>query len=302
MPARRPTRPCSTIPASLYLFKGRIRVIDSITIPWQGRIPPERAFNMGYFDARAGRDARQARRGHSRDVPAECRHQRLSPGERRLAAAVTAARVEVGQPRRRHARLAEEGEAGGHRRAAPAARYAQRSSVHDGRAVRSAGAVERPVTLLLYTNHADGNRYPYGPCRHAAVAARRHRRVRSCFDRVYSHPVSPSLQRLKLFALESMHDLRFSPTRQYQLARHDARAMAPEKIGPEPDITYLRRGAALERAVLRVRPRQLRRNDPRISQREKTVTAKVPRNTRFLSPQRQSRAHRGIAKRTESAF
>jgi hypothetical protein len=39
-----------------------------------------------------------------------------------------------------------------------------------------------------------------------------------------------------------MHDLRFSPTRQYQLAREDARAMAPEKQGPEPDITYLRRG------------------------------------------------------------
>ena len=36
----------------LYLFKGRIRVIDSITVPWQGGIPPERTFNMGYFDAR----------------------------------------------------------------------------------------------------------------------------------------------------------------------------------------------------------------------------------------------------------
>jgi hypothetical protein len=39
-------------PAELYLFKGRIRLIDSITIPWQGGVPPERAFNMGYFDAR----------------------------------------------------------------------------------------------------------------------------------------------------------------------------------------------------------------------------------------------------------
>jgi hypothetical protein len=47
---------------------------------------------------------------------------------------------------------------------------------------------------------------------------------------------------MKLFALESMHDLRMSPTRQYQLARDDPRALAPEKPGPEPDITYLRRG------------------------------------------------------------
>lgn len=39
-----------------------------------------------------------------------------------------------------------------------------------------------------------------------------------------------------------MHDLRFSPTRQYQLALGDGRAIAPEKEGPGPDITYLRRG------------------------------------------------------------
>ena len=38
--------------AEHYLFKGRMRVIDSITVPWHGGIPPERAFNMGYFDAR----------------------------------------------------------------------------------------------------------------------------------------------------------------------------------------------------------------------------------------------------------
>jgi hypothetical protein len=51
-----------------------------------------------------------------------------------------------------------------------------------------------------------------------------------------------TLQRAKLFALESMHDLRYTPTRQFQLARPEARTIAPEKIGSEPDITYLRRG------------------------------------------------------------
>jgi hypothetical protein len=61
-------------------------------------------------------------------------------------------------------------------------------------------------------------------------------------DRVFSLPVSAGMQRDKLFALESMHDLRYSPTRQYQLARSDSRAVTPEKQGPEPDITYLRRG------------------------------------------------------------
>ena len=52
MPVRRPTRPYSTIPPICISFKGRIRLIDSITVPWQGGIPPERTFNMGYFDAR----------------------------------------------------------------------------------------------------------------------------------------------------------------------------------------------------------------------------------------------------------
>ena len=40
--------------AAAYQFKGRIRAIDSVTVPWQGRIPPQRAFNLGYFDARLG--------------------------------------------------------------------------------------------------------------------------------------------------------------------------------------------------------------------------------------------------------
>jgi hypothetical protein len=61
-------------------------------------------------------------------------------------------------------------------------------------------------------------------------------------DRVFSLPVPPDVQREKLFALESMHDLRYSPTRQYQLAIGEGRTVAPEKEGPRPDITYLRRG------------------------------------------------------------
>jgi hypothetical protein len=100
---------------------------------------------------------------------------------------------------------------------------------------------KRPVLLLLYTNHADRNRYPYGPAG-TLMSLPPPPPGDVIIDRVYSHPVSADLQRRKLFALESMHDLRYSPTRQYQLAREDARAIAPEKQGPEPDITYLRRG------------------------------------------------------------
>jgi LmbE family N-acetylglucosaminyl deacetylase len=98
----------------------------------------------------------------------------------------------------------------------------------------------RDATLLLYTNHADGNRYPYGPAGTLVSLPPTSQPVE--LDRVYSLPVSAELQRRKLFALESMHDLRYTPTRQYQLALGDGRTIAPEKAGPGPDITYLRRG------------------------------------------------------------
>jgi len=99
----------------------------------------------------------------------------------------------------------------------------------------------KPVTLLLYTNHADRNRYPYGPAG-TLVSLPPAPAGTVALDRIYSHPVSRELQRVKLFALESMHDLRMNPSRQYQLARQELRALTPEKPGPEPDITYLRRG------------------------------------------------------------
>ncbi|MDP2877532.1 MAG: PIG-L family deacetylase, partial [Holophaga sp.] len=38
--------------AEQYRFKGLLRAMDSITVPWLGGIPPERCFNLGYFDAR----------------------------------------------------------------------------------------------------------------------------------------------------------------------------------------------------------------------------------------------------------
>ncbi|MHB8723396.1 MAG: PIG-L family deacetylase, partial [Steroidobacteraceae bacterium] len=37
-------------PAEHYSLKGYLRAVDSVTIPWQGNIPPERTANLGYFD------------------------------------------------------------------------------------------------------------------------------------------------------------------------------------------------------------------------------------------------------------
>lgn len=227
--------------AEQYLFKGRIRLIDSITIPWQGGIPPERAFNMGYFDARL------AEMHDKRDE--------VLPEMYRPNSDINVYRQEnIGEllpKRRRESRwshLVEDIEAV-LKKVRPSIVVAPHPQLdthrdHQFTTVALHEALtrwRRPVTLLLYTNHADRNRYPYGPAGTLMSLPPPPAGIVSV-DRLYSHPLSVDLQRRKLFALESMHDLRFSPTRQYQLARPDARAIAAEKVGPDPDITYLRRG------------------------------------------------------------
>lgn len=228
-------------PGDLYLFKGRIRVIDSITIPWQGRIPPARAFNMGYFDARLAEmyDKRDAvipemyrpntdinvyrRENIGSLLPLRARESKWSNLVDDMLTVLKKVKPAV--------------------IVAPHPRLDTHRD-HQFTAVALSEALARwnkRVTLLLYTNHADRNRYPYGPAG-TLVSLPPPPAGDVLLDRIYSHPVSQHLQRLKLFALESMHDLRFTPTRQYQLARDDARAAVPEKPGPEPDITYLRRG------------------------------------------------------------
>jgi LmbE family N-acetylglucosaminyl deacetylase len=230
-------------PVDLYLFKGRIRLIDSITVPWQGGVPPERAFNLGYFDARLAEmyDKRDAvvpemyrpnsdinvyRRDNIGSLlpkrPLESRWDNLVDDVLAVLKKVKPAAIVAPHP-----------QLDTHRD-------------HQFTTVALSEALRRwndRVTLLLYTNHADENRYPYGtagtlmslpppPGNPAEIQ----------LDRMYSHPVSSDLQRRKLFALESMHDLRYNPNRQYQLAKGDDRAATPEKPGPDPDITYLRRG------------------------------------------------------------
>jgi LmbE family N-acetylglucosaminyl deacetylase len=228
-------------PGDQYLFKGRIRVIDSITIPWQGRIPPQRAFNLGYFDARL------AEMHEKRDA--------IVPEMYRPNTDISVYRREnIGtllpvRPRESTWGHLVEDTLAVLKKVKPAVIVAPHPQLdshrdHQYTTVALSEALakwNRPVTLLLYTNHADRNRYPYGPAG-TLLSLPPPPPGDVAIDRMYSHPVSPALQRLKLFALESMHDLRYTPTRQYQLAREDARATAPEKQGPDPDITYLRRG------------------------------------------------------------
>jgi LmbE family N-acetylglucosaminyl deacetylase len=228
-------------PAEQYLFKGRLRVLDSITVPLHGGIPPERAFNMGYFDARV------AAMYEKRDE--------VIPEMYRQNSDINVYRKDnVGTLLPKRARESKwshlvDDTLSVLKKVKPSVIVAPHPQLdthrdHQFTTVALSEALERwnkRVTLLLYTNHADRNRYPYGPAG-TLMSLPPPPAGHVAFDRVYSHPVSVALQRMKLFALESMHDLRYTPTRQFQLARPEARTIAPEKTGPEPDITYLRRG------------------------------------------------------------
>ncbi len=227
----------------MYRFKGVIRLIDSITVPWQGGIPPERTFNMGYFDARLA---------EMHDTPTAVIPEMYGPN------------TDIGGylsynlgsllPKRARAskwtNLVDDLETV-LKKVKPAVIVAPHPQLdshpdHQFTTVALAEALSRRrqrATLLLYTNHADRNRYPYGPAGTAmSLPPPVEQEVQ--IDRVYSHPVSIDLQRRKLFALESMHDLRPSPSRIYQAEFGADRSIEPEAIGTSAGggVNYLRRG------------------------------------------------------------
>jgi LmbE family N-acetylglucosaminyl deacetylase len=224
-----------------YHYKGRIRVIDSITVPWLGGIPPDRTFNMGYFDARLA---------EMHDTPAKTIPEMYSPN----TDVGSYLQYNIGSLLAKRSRastwtnLVDDIERV-LKKVKPIVIAAPHPQLDDHRdhqfaTVALAEAMTRwrkNVTLLLYTNHADQNRYPYGPAGTLiSIPPPIPQGVR--FDRIYSHPVSPDMQRLKLFALESMHDLRPSPSRVYQLTRGHDRLQEPERADPMGGVDYLRRG------------------------------------------------------------
>lgn len=228
--------------AEMYHFKGRIRLIDSITVPWLGGIPPARAFNMGYFDARLAEmygtptAVVPEMYGPNTDIGAYLKYNIGSLLPKRSRASTWA-------------NLVDDLEAV-LKKVNPAVILAPHPQLdshadHQFATVALAEALSRRrqrVTLLLYTNHADRNRYPYGPAG-TVVSVPPPMAQDVLLDRVYSHPVSADLQREKLFALEAMHDLRPSPSRLYQLEIGLDRSTVPEALGSSAlgGVNYLRR-------------------------------------------------------------
>jgi LmbE family N-acetylglucosaminyl deacetylase len=230
-------------PAEHYLLKGYLRAVDSVTVPWQGEIPPERCFNLGYFDARLetmrqtpdqpvpemygpNQDVLPYRRANiGRLMPVESRTATWNHLVDDLAQVFRKVRPEIvimPHP------------------------WLDSHLDHQYTSVAAVEALEKwdgKPTFLLYTNHAAENRYPFGPAG-TVMSLPPWSANDITVERVYSHPVSPLLQRRKLFALESMHDLRLSPAEQDTC---DVPGLERRPDYPRvPEVDYLRRGPRSE--------------------------------------------------------
>jgi hypothetical protein len=91
--------------------------------------------------------------------------------------------------------------------------------------------------FLLYTNHTDGNHYPYGPAGTVVSLPPGERHL--SMQKIYSLPTAHGLQIRKLFALDSMHDLRLSPDEQATCSSATIARRPDYPRNPEDD--YFRR-------------------------------------------------------------
>jgi len=224
-------------PAEHYSLKGYLRAVDSVTIPWQGNIPPERTANLGYFDGRL--DAMY-----------------LAP--KQTIAEVYSANTDVAIYRRANLSNLVSSAARSNnwqhlvedlvevlRRVNPEIVVMPDPRLdthldHEFTSVALDQALEQwqgnPI-FLLYSNHTDSDHYPYGPA--GTVVSLPPGEGHVSMQKIYSHPTAHGLQIRKLFALESMHDLRLSPDEQTSCSSV-ATAHRPD-YPRAPEVDYLRR-------------------------------------------------------------
>lgn len=195
-------------PAEHYRVKGWIRTWDSISVPFYGGIYPGRARNLGYYDGILRRMqaepaaalpplvARLAEPGYYRRLNVdEALRARPFPGT--WEALVDDLVWELNRVR-------------------PAVVVAPHPLLdahpdHQFTTIALLDALARwpgDCELRLYTNHAlENEAWPLGD-RDALSGLPPTSRGELHFRRLYSHPLTPEDQRLKLVALEAMHDLR----------------------------------------------------------------------------------------------
>jgi len=199
-------------PAEHYLLKGYLRAVDSVTVPWQGNIPPERTANLGYFDGRLDAMYPVPNQtiaevyGPNTDV---ARYRRANLSKLVSSAPRTNSWQHLVEDLVEVLRKVNPGIV-----VMPDPRLDTHLD-HEFTSVALGQALEHwrgnPI-FFLYTNHNDGNHYPYGPA--GTVVSLPPGDWRLHMQKIYSHPTAHALQIRKLFALESMHDLRLSPDEQ----------------------------------------------------------------------------------------
>ena len=202
-------------PPEHYRLKGYLRAMDSVLVPWQGGIPPDRSYNLGYFDGRLDVMYADPSRtihevyGPNTDVAPYRRANlgTLLPNESRtntwnhlvedivtILRKVNPAIIVMPDPRL-DSHLDHE--------------YAAAA------VVQALERWDRQATFLLYTNHAGSNRYPFGPAGNVMSLPPITTGAKDIwFQKVFSFETDRELQTRKLFALEAMHDLRLSPEEQ----------------------------------------------------------------------------------------
>lgn len=225
--------------AEQYRFKGFLRAVDSVTVPWQGGVPPERCFNLGYFDARL-------RTMHEK--PRETLPELYGPNDDvAVYRRANVSRLLPNGPRQNSwANLVDDLEQV-LKRVKPEVvvaphPYLDTHSDHQYVTVALAEALERwkkPARFLLYTNHSGQNMWPFGPAENQ-VPLPPFAAADLPVQAVYSHPLSPDLRRRKLYALETMHDLRLSPAE--QMACGDPAAARRPDYPRSATSDYFRRG------------------------------------------------------------
>jgi len=191
-----------------YRAKGRIRTIDSLTVPLLAGLKTEAVRNLGYYDGTlrrlwterprwvAPRRAKLKDHGYFRrfNFDAELRDRKFVSSWQALVADLVR-ELEKVQPDSivvPHPQL-------------------ERSVDHQFAAIALFEALNiwgKDCEILLYTNHGIGNEaFPLGP-RDGMTGLPAWRGGNLHLTGIYSHPLSEEDQRRKFIALEAMHDLR----------------------------------------------------------------------------------------------
>ena len=191
-----------------YRAKGRIRTLDSLTVPFLGGLKPEAVRNLGYYDATLRRLwlerpnrvepplAELEEPGYYRrfNFDSELRDRKFESTWQALVADLLRELQRV-QPQTvvaPHPRL-------------------DRHFDHQYTAIALFEALaqwDKECDILLYTNHAVGNEaFPLGP-RNGMTGLPAWKGEGLHLRGIFSHPLTLEDQRRKLVALEAMHDLR----------------------------------------------------------------------------------------------